>query len=54
VLIKDGGNSVVTDFPLMFEADKINRVQLWGNIAEMREVTLKFNQRRASKLKAKI
>jgi hypothetical protein len=51
VVLKEAGNSVITVFDLKFEADNINRIQLWGDIAEMREVTMKYNQRRMSRIK---
>lgn len=44
VLITDSGNSLITKFPLKFELDRIDRLQLWGNVKELREISLKYNQ----------
>lgn len=49
VLINDKGNDLITVFPLKFDLELINRLQLWGNIKELYEVSLKYNQ--ASKLR---
>ncbi|CRK98621.1 CLUMA_CG012106, isoform A [Clunio marinus] len=45
VLITDIGSSLITKFPLNFELERVSRLQLWGNIKELQEISLKFNQR---------
>lgn len=45
VLITERGNSLITNFELCFELDRIDCLQLWGDVEEMQEVSLKYNQR---------
>jgi len=45
IILTDNGNSVITKFDLQFELDRINRLQVYGNIKEMQEVSLKYNSK---------
>lgn len=47
VLLLDSTNSLITKFRLQFELDRICRLQLWGNIKELRTIALKYNQKQA-------
>lgn len=47
VLLIDNTNSIITKFRLHFELERISRLQLWGNIKELRTIALKYNQKKA-------
>lgn len=45
ILMTDSGNSHITRFPIRFELEKIDRVQVWGDVEQMLEVALKYKLR---------
>jgi hypothetical protein len=44
IMLTDKGHNLIACFSLNYELERINRLQLWGNVKELQEISLKYNQ----------